>query len=367
MPWITPTLMQCRQMVRDDVTASLQGSAVVGNTVLRVMSDAMAGIGALVLRYADWLARQIFVDRAEKEWLDRWGNIYLVNADGTTGRKAATTASGTVTFTGVGGIVVPAGTELVSPDGQSYYQTLEFITLGTQPVEVAVRATTAGQAGNQVVGTPLSMTVPQSGVDNEVLVVDLRGGEEIETDDELRARVLFEIRRKPMGGSADDWERWAMQINSVTRAWCAPRELGMGTVTVRFMCDALRADQGGIPAPEDVEIVREWIDTQRPVAIRDCFVEAPVPEPIDFNLSLAQDSLQLRGEVAASCQAMISEKAMPAHQVNGELVAGTTILASWIAEAINRVTNDFTLTMEDHPMPHNGAIGVLGTITYPSP
>jgi hypothetical protein len=46
---------------------------------------------------------------------------------------------------------------------------------------------------------------------------------------------------------------------------------------------------------------------------------------------------------------------------------GTTILASWVSEAINRVTQDFNLDMEDHPMPHNGALAVLGTITYPTP
>jgi uncharacterized phage protein gp47/JayE len=367
MPWITPSLTQCREMVRDDITASLQGAAVVGNTVLRVMSDAMAGIGALVLRYLDWLARQLMPDQSEKEWLDRWGNIYLINSDGTMGRKGATTASGTVTFTGVAGVTVPAGTELVSPDGQAFYDTLEFITLGTQPVEVAVRATTAGAAGNMPAGTALAMTVPESGVDSAVIVVDLRGGEEVESDDQLRARVLARIRQPPMGGCAYDFEHWAMSIPSVTRAFCAPREMGMGTVTVRFMCDALRADQGGFPTDEDIAVVRSYLDTVRPVAVRDFFVESPVPEPIDFTLTLKQDSLALRAQIASSCEAMISEKAMPAHHVNGELVGPTTILASWVAEAINRCTNDFTLDMSDHVMPHNGAIGVLGTITYPGP
>jgi uncharacterized phage protein gp47/JayE len=367
MPWFTPNLTQCRQMVRDDLTASLGGAAFVGNTVLRVMSDAMAGIGALVLRYLDWLARQPMPDQAEKEWLDRHGNIWLVNSDGTTGRKGATTASGTVTFTGVGGVTVPAGSELVSPDGQAFYDTLEFITLSdTNPVEVAVRSSTPGVAGNVPAGTALALTVPQSGVDNAI-VVDLRGGEEVESDDQLRARVLARIRQPPMGGCAYDYEHWAMAIPSVTRAWCAPREMGMGTITIRFMCDALRADNGGIPTQDDVNVVRNYIDTVRPVAIRDFFVEAPVPEPINFNLTLKQDSLALRAQVEASVDAMIHDKAKPAHQENGELVPGTTILASWVAEAINRCTNDFTLEMDDHPMPHNGAIGVLGEITYPTP
>jgi hypothetical protein len=243
---------------------------------------------------------------------------------------------------------------------------LEFAVLGTAPVEVAVRALNPGAAGNQPAGTLFAQAVPQAGVDT-VTVVDLRGGTEMETDEQLRARVLARIRQPPMGGCAYDYEHWALAIPSVTRSWCAPREMGMGTVTVRFMTDALRADNAGFPLPEDVEIVRQYLDTVRPVAVRDFFVEAPIPEPIDFGLILGKDSLTLRNQVALSCADMIRERANPAHHVNGELVEGTTIKAAWISEAVNRVTDDFILEMDDHPMPHNGALGVLGTITYPEP
>ena len=75
----------------------------------------------------------------------------------------------------------------------------------------------------------------------------------------------------------------------------------------------------------------------------------------------------LRQQVQDSVAAMLTERAQCAHTVNGVLLPGTTILASWVAEAINRVTQDFDLTMVDHPMPHNGALAVLGTITYPTP
>lgn len=370
MPWTTPSIQQVRGMIRDDITRSLSGAQVTGNTVLRVMADAQAGLAALILRYIDWLARQLMPDLAEKEWLDRHAQIWLVNADGTLGRKNATLASGTVGFTGVEGIFIPVGTELVSPDGSTFYQTLESITLAAQfeqPSEVAVRAINPGAAGNQPPGTSLAMTTPATGVDSNVNVIDLRGGQEIESDDQLRARVLARIRQPPMGGCAYDYEHWAMSIPSVTRAWCAPREMGMGTVTLRFMVDALRADTGGFPIEEDLDVVRDYLDKVRPVAIRDFFVESPVPEPINFSLGLVQDSLALRAQVEASCAAMISEKANPAHHVNGELVPATTIMASWIAEAINRCTNDFDLQMADHVMPHNGALATLGTITYIEP
>ena len=369
MAWTTPTLTQVRQMVRDDITTALQGASLVGNTVLRVMGDVQAGLAALVLRYIDWLSLQLLPDTATDEWLDRHGQIWLVNADGTIGRKSPAPSQGTVGFTGAPGAEVPEGVQLTAANGV-VYETLETVTLPdttVQPAEVTVRAINGGSNTNQDIGTPLALDAPLTDVDSTATVIDLRGGTDQETDAELRARVLQRIQKPPMGGDADDYVEWAEAIPSVTRAWCAPREMGMGTVTVRIMCDALRADQGGFPNQQDLDAVANYLDTMRPVAVRDFFVMAPVPEPIDFGLSLGNDSLTLRGQVADSVSAMLADRGEPAHAVNGQLVAGTTIKAAWVSEAINRVTNDFDLTMGDHPMPHNGALPVLGTITYPTP
>jgi uncharacterized phage protein gp47/JayE len=356
-------------MVRDDVTTSLQGAAVSGNTVLRVMSDAMAGVGQLVLRYIDWLAKQLMPDLAEKEWLDRHGQIWLVNSDGSLGRKAATPSTGVVGFTGVPGVVIPEGQLLYAPTGQSY-ETLEVATLpatGAQPMQVAIKSINPGADQNQLSGTVLVMSPPISGVDSTITVIDLRGGTDVETDDDLRARVLRRIREPPMGGCAYDYEAWALSIPSVSRAWTAPRELGMGTVTLRFMVDYLRADTGGFPIQDDIDVVYAYLNQKRPVAVRDFQVQAPVPEPIDFGLTLVNDSITARQQVATAVSAMLLERAMPAHQVNGQLVPGTTIFASWVGEAVNRITNEFELNMSDHPMPHDGALAVLGTITWPTP
>ena len=378
MPWQTPTLRQVREMVRDDLTTALTGAAVVGNTVLRVMADAQAGLAQLILRYIDWLAQQLMPDTAEKEWLDRHGKIWLVNSDGSLGRKSATPATGTVGFTGTPGVDIPAGVGLVAPSGDTY-ETLEFITLdiiANQPTQVAVRALDPGASGNMPQGTIIAQQVPISGVDGAVIVLDMRGGTDVETDEQLRARVLERIRKPPMGGDADDYVEWAMSIPSVTRAWCAAREMGAGTVTVRVMMDALRADVDGYPTEDDLNVVKEYINRVRPVAVKDFWVMSPVAEPISFNLTLTNDSMTLRNQVEASVAAMIDEKASPAHTVDGQLVGPTTVMASWIAEAINRVTNDFDLdtthvsggeTLIDYPMPHNGSLATLGTITYPVP
>src|SRR5215471_4744052 len=129
MPWSTPTLRQCREMVRNDITMALRGATPYGNKVLRIMSDTMAGLAALTLKYVDWLSLQLLPDTAETEWLDRHGDIWLKNADGSTGRKMATLATGTVLFTGINGTIVPLGSRLAA--GGVEYETTEEITIGS--------------------------------------------------------------------------------------------------------------------------------------------------------------------------------------------------------------------------------------------
>ena len=109
MPWSTPTLKAVRTQVRDYIAAVLPGAdASVPNSVLRVLSDAMGALCHLCLQYIDWLALQLLPDTAETEWLSRHGAIWLVNADGSIGRKLATQAFGTANFIAIGlPVVVP--------------------------------------------------------------------------------------------------------------------------------------------------------------------------------------------------------------------------------------------------------------------
>ncbi len=123
------------------------------------------------------------------------------------------------------------------------------MTLGVGVNTIALRALDAGAVGNLAAGTALSMAVAVVGVSGAagVAVVTMTGGADEESDDELRVRVLARIRQPPMGGCAYDYVAWALQVAGVTRAWCSPKEMGPGTVTVRIMCDDLRASNGGFP------------------------------------------------------------------------------------------------------------------------
>jgi uncharacterized phage protein gp47/JayE len=370
MPWSTPTLAEVRGLVRDSIRAKMPGAdALIPNSVLRVMSDSQGALCHATLQYIDWLALQLLPDTSETEWLDRHGDIWLVNSDGTTGRKLPTLAEGSASFQGtVDGSVIPLGTQLISnvqlPAGSASanatitFETLDDITTYiAAPSTGSIRAVDAGSIGNLDTGTTLMLSPAVVGVSPAATVVALSGGTDSETDDELRTRILRRIRQPPMGGAAYDYEAWALAVPGVTRAWCAPLEMGIGTVTIRFMMDDLRASNGGFPLPEDIDTVKAYIDTVRPVAVKDYFVEAPIPYPVNLRISfLDYDDGSTRAAIEQSLLNEFFLRATP----------GQYWYRAWSDEGIANAfgVNAYDLVASDVPMPSSGYMAVLGDLTY---
>lgn len=368
MAWTTPTLKEIRELVRDAVTARLGSGPMIANSVLRVLSDANAGLAHLTLRYVDWLSRQFLPDTAEGEWLrERHARIWLG------GWKEATFASGTISATGVEGAIVPEGTRLSAGSGASVieYATTEQKTIGATATTIPVKALTAGAVGNLDAGAAISFSTAISEVDGGATVVTLAGGADEESEDDLRSRVLFRIRNPPMGGDADDFVRWALEVPGVTRAWCSPLEMGVGTATLRFMMDDLRSTTdpmtSGFPTDSDITIVKAYIDAKRPVAVKDFFVAAPIPRPINITISnLSSDDASTRANIKDSISSMLHDRASPAFAVNGVGQPAQTIYAAWVSEAIMLAAGVeyFHLISSDEVMESPGHMAVLGTVFY---
>lgn len=351
MPWKTPTLKEVRSLNRDNVAAYLPGAdASVPNSNLRVLSDQNAAGAHLNLLYLDWLSRQFLPDTAETEWLDRHGQIWLG------GRKAATFASGTASVTGTEGVLLPVGTIMSTSDAVQY-QTLDDVLIGRAATPVALTALTPGSAGNRESGSQLSLQIAVSGVDAQAAAIDITGGADEESDDDLRARVLLRIRKPPMGGDADDYVQWALAVPGITRAWVSPNEMGIGTVTVRVMADDLRATADGYPASSELSAVRAALDLVRPVAVKDLFVEAPIRQALTVGINnLSVDTSSIRRAIAKAIKAMLFERAAP----------GQTIYASWMAEAVSGVLGEdhHDLNFANAVMPSAGHMAALGSIFY---
>jgi len=131
----------------------------------------------------------------------------------------------------------------------------------------------------------------------------------------------------------------------------------MGTVTLRFMMDELRADDYGIPHAEDVAAVQAYLNTQRPVAVKDTFVVAPIPFPLQIAINnLVVDAPSTRESIDLQIQTMLFERAIP----------GGTIYESWIDAAISNAIGEdhHELVFTTTPMPSPGHIAIVGSIIY---
>ena len=348
MPFSRPPLQELVNRTLADAQARLGTDELVRREDLQVLARVLAGASHGLHGYIDWLSQQVIFDTAEAEFLERWASIWGVS------RKPAAAAVGAVTLAGTTGTLVPAGTLLVRADGAEY-ETDADVTLAGGTAEPAITALVAGQDGNAAAASTLTIATPIAGVSSTATVTAgaLTGGADIETDDDLRARFLARLRQPPQGGADYDYIAWALEVPGVTRAWVYPAELGLGTVTVRFVRDD---DASLIPDAAEVLAVQEHIDSVRPVTAQ-LTVVAPVAVPLNFTIDITPDTAAIRTAIEAELRDLLLREAEP----------GATILLSHIREAISLATGetDHILTAPAANVTHTtGQMATFGTITW---
>ncbi|MGE0487323.1 MAG: baseplate J/gp47 family protein [Gammaproteobacteria bacterium] len=357
MPFTRPTLEQLIDRDAADFETRLPGTdARLRRSNLGVLSRVVAGAAHGLYGFLAWLARQLFADTSEVEFLERQADVYGI------ARKAAVAASGNVTLTGTTGAVVPAGTVLQRSDGARFTTDAE-VTLASGTATAAVTAEAGGLDGNTAAASALTLVSAIGGVNSTAAVAagGLDGGTDTESDDALRARLLDRIRQPPHGGAKFDYSKWALEVPGVTRVWVAPLELGLGTVTVRFVVDD---DPGGpIPDAGQVAAVQAYIDDplRRPVTA-DVTVVAPAAVPLDLTIaglvaSTGADLATVKAAITAELEDLLLREAEP----------GGTILLSHLREAISLAAGEYdhALTTPSADVTHTtGQLATLGTITW---
>lgn len=349
MPFSRPALSDLIERAVQDIETRLPGTdARLRRSNLNVLARTHSGAVHGLYGYLDWISRQVLPDTADAEILERWASIWGVT------RKAASFAAGPVTLTGTTGTVVPAGTVLAAADGQEFETDAEVV-LASGTATAQVTALAAGQAGNLADGTALSLVSPIAGLNSQATVASggLVSGADAETDTALRARLLARIQTPPQGGAEADYIAWALEVPGVTRAWVYPAELGLGTVTVRFVRDD---DASIIPDAAEVTAVQGYIDALRPVTA-EVTVVAPVAVPLDLTIALTPNTSAVQAAVQAELEDLLRREAEP----------GGTILISHIREAISLAAGEtnHVLTVPAADVTHTtGQIATLGTITW---
>lgn len=254
------------------------GRDVSGGCDLAVRLYAVAAQVQALYAQAEWLAQQCFPQTARETYLD-----YHAQMRGLT-RTAATCAVGTIRFsvrTAAEEVLqVPAGTVCMNTLGVRY-ETLEegVLEAGNLSVDVPAQAVEAGAAGNCLAGTILSMSVPPAGIVQCTNPVAFTGGEDAESDEALRSRILDSYRRLPNGANTAFYESQAMLHPGVAAAQAVGRARGIGTV------DVYVASPAGVPDQNLLEEIAADLQSKREIAV-DVAVKAPMTRSVNVTLEL---------------------------------------------------------------------------------
>ncbi|WP_025127706.1 baseplate J/gp47 family protein [Pseudomonas sp. PH1b] len=317
MPFETPSLPVLIQRTQSDLASdSLRQSDA------QVLARTLSGAAFGLYGYLDWIAEQILPDQADESTLERIAALRLNQP-----RKAAQAATGSVSFTAAAGAVLDVDTLLQSSDGRSYKVTAARTTSAGLN-RTTIQAVDGGALGNADAGLSLIAVQPVQGISNPFTVQapGLTGGVAKESLESLRARVIRSYRIIPHGGSADDYETWALECPGITRAWCRRNYLGPGTVGLFVMRDD---DAQPIPNAEQLALVAAYIEPLRPVTAQ-VYVLAPVMQPVTYKLRLTPDTSAVRAAVEDQLRDLHSREAG----------LGQSLLLSHVREAISSATGE---------------------------
>ncbi len=182
---------------------------------------------------ADFVLRQIFVNTATGEYLDMHAQRRGLD------RKEAIKAKGEVTFYAdvapTENLTISAGTIVcTSSDEAIRFITDEDVIMHHtgRTVTAPVTAQIAGKSGNVEAGAVSVIVTPVAGITSVKNLNAFEGGENTESDENLRSRVLDSYKDISNGTNSVYYKRLAQSVDGVYSAGVYPRARGTGTVNV---------------------------------------------------------------------------------------------------------------------------------------
>ncbi|VEB25777.1 Uncharacterized homolog of phage Mu protein gp47 [Actinobacillus lignieresii] len=273
-----PTLEDVRSEILRDIQSLEPTADVAVDSDYYVRASALASCAIGLYSHQNWIVRQYFPDTSDSEYLEmhaKLRNIY---------RKNATYASGSLKVFGSEGAVIKDGLQIKY--GDLFYITKTSGTISNDgSAVVRVIAMITGATSNIKVESNAQLTAAPVGIATDCLLLpDITGGTDVESDAALLARLLERIRRPPSGGNKNDFRQWAESIDGVTSAFVYPLRRGEGTVDIAI------TSEDTVPSDEIVQATQAYIDEVRPVTAKSVYVLKPVEKRVNFNIKVQLDT-----------------------------------------------------------------------------
>jgi uncharacterized phage protein gp47/JayE len=239
------------------------------------------------------------------------------------------------------------------------------ITAAYDGGSVEVESEGTGQDKNLESGAQLSLVSPIAGVDTTAFVqfTEVGGGTDVESDDDLLARVL-QSRSNPVANfNVPAIEKAALSVAGVTRVKVKRITPRIGAVTILFVRDN---DTNIIPSAGEVDDVKAAIDELLPATsdTSDVVVTAPTPITTNYDFTtISPDTTTMRTAIEANLAAFYTD------EVDFETDITEDKYKAVIINTIDPETGDtldsFSLNSPSSDIVvGTDSIGVFGTVTF---
>lgn len=273
--FIVPTLEEIRASILRDYQTYYPNADTSEDSDAYARASSLAACAEGIYAHQKWLIKQFFPDTADTEFLEKHAGLRGLR------RRNATYAAGKgATVSGNPDVVIAVGLQIKTEDGRFYETTESAVISASGSAVVAVSSLATGAAQNIKTATKGSFMAAPVGVSTDVVLNDVVGATNAESDSSLLERLLNKIRRPAAGGNKYDYKDWALEVDGVEQAYVYPLRRGLGTVDIAITAD------NGVPSDDTVRRAQEYIDQERPVTAKESKVVKPDVTKVNFNIQV---------------------------------------------------------------------------------
>lgn len=210
-----PTAAEIKARITADLNNKLnQATPDIAKAFNKVLAGALAGLITLLYQAILWTYKQIFPSTADITSLTLLGS--LVNIFQLKASFAVLTAD----VSGDNGYIPPEGTQFRSSANVVYVITsTNTITGGIASVELTAQQ--SGDIGNLINGSILDIVNPDPQlIGTATTTATTISGDDPESIDSFRSRVISEYRKRRTGGAPADYEAWGLETPNFD--WISP-------------------------------------------------------------------------------------------------------------------------------------------------
>ena len=280
--FIVPTIEEIRASILRDYQTYYPNADISEDSDVYARASSLAACAEGIYAHQKWLIKQFFPDTADTEFLEKHAGLRGLR------RRNATYAAGKgATVSGNPDAVIAVGLQIKTEDGRFYETTESAVIPAGGSAVVAVRSLATGAAQNIKTATKGSFMAAPVGVSSDVVLNDVVGGTNKESDSSLLERLLNKIRRPAAGGNRYDYKDWALDVDGVEQAYVYPLRRGLGTVDIAITAD------NDVPNDDTVRRAQAYIDDERPVTAKESKVVKPDVTKVNFNIQVKISGVSL--------------------------------------------------------------------------